>query len=154
MKKSSTNLMNLLSEYLEIVFCVSLLVGLSHACKLISCEWRGYNFFCEKYSTTCLPSDTKNLRTLDIPHIKFIVSQAQIPDVCSIGINLVSKHILKVTLSFTSVYRVMDLDEVLDEVGHFGRFQAINYVLVGIPILLSSVYALSYIFTAGELEYR
>ncbi|PSN36798.1 hypothetical protein C0J52_19390 [Blattella germanica] len=49
---------------------------------------------------------------------------------------------------------IMDLDEVLDEVGHFGKFQAINYLLIGIPILLSAIYALCYVFTAGDLEYR
>ncbi|KAJ9596866.1 hypothetical protein L9F63_012122 [Diploptera punctata] len=48
----------------------------------------------------------------------------------------------------------MELDEVLDKVGHFGKFQVINYTLIGITILLSSVYSLSYIFTAGDLEYR
>ncbi|XP_069682753.1 organic cation transporter protein-like isoform X2 [Periplaneta americana] len=48
----------------------------------------------------------------------------------------------------------LDLDKILDEVGHFGRFQAINYLLVGFPILLSAMFALSYIFTAGDLDYR
>ncbi|XP_021942807.1 organic cation transporter protein-like isoform X1 [Zootermopsis nevadensis] len=48
----------------------------------------------------------------------------------------------------------MDLDEILDEVGHFGKFQAVNYALVGFPILLSAAFALSYVFTAGDLEYR
>jgi hypothetical protein len=48
----------------------------------------------------------------------------------------------------------MDLDNILDEVGHFGKFQAINYVLVGFPILLSAAVTLSYVFTAGTLEYR
>jgi hypothetical protein len=48
----------------------------------------------------------------------------------------------------------MDLDEILDEVGHFGKFQAINYLLVGFAILLSAAFTLSYVFTAGDLEYR
>ncbi|PNF42889.1 hypothetical protein B7P43_G12899 [Cryptotermes secundus] len=48
----------------------------------------------------------------------------------------------------------MDLDEILDEVGHFGKFQAINYLLVGFAILLSAAFSLSYVFTAGDLEYR
>lgn len=48
----------------------------------------------------------------------------------------------------------MDLDEILDEVGHFGKFQAISYLLVGFAILLSAAFSLSYVFTAGDLEYR
>jgi hypothetical protein len=47
----------------------------------------------------------------------------------------------------------MGLDEILDKVGHFGKFQAINFVLVGFHILLSAAFALSYVFTA-DLEYR
>jgi hypothetical protein len=48
----------------------------------------------------------------------------------------------------------MDLDEILEEVGHFGKFQATNYFLIGFPILLSAAFSLSYVFTAGDLEYR
>jgi hypothetical protein len=48
----------------------------------------------------------------------------------------------------------MDLDDILDEVGHFGKFQAINYMLVGFPVLLSAAFSLSYVFTAGDLQYR
>ena len=48
----------------------------------------------------------------------------------------------------------MDLDDILDEVGHFGKFQAINYILIEFPILLSAAFSLTYVFTAGDLEYR
>jgi hypothetical protein len=48
----------------------------------------------------------------------------------------------------------MDLDDILDEVGQFGKFQAINYILIGFPILLSAAFSLTYVFTAGDLEYR
>ena len=50
--------------------------------------------------------------------------------------------------------KTMDLDDILDEVGQFGKFQAINYILIGFPILLSAAFSLTYVFTAGDLEYR
>ena len=50
--------------------------------------------------------------------------------------------------------KTMDLDDILDEVGHFGKFQAINYILIEFPILLSAAFSLTYVFTAGDLEYR
>lgn len=47
-----------------------------------------------------------------------------------------------------------DLDRILVELGQFGKFQIINYILLCIPVALSAIYALSYVFTAGDLEYR
>lgn len=47
-----------------------------------------------------------------------------------------------------------DLDRILVELGQFGKFQIINYFLLCIPVALSAIYALSYVFTAGDLEYR
>ncbi|XP_069690607.1 solute carrier family 22 member 4-like isoform X2 [Periplaneta americana] len=48
----------------------------------------------------------------------------------------------------------MDLDEILDELGHFGKFQLISFLLISFPIIFSATFALSYIFTAGDLNYR
>lgn len=48
----------------------------------------------------------------------------------------------------------MDLDEVLDEVKHFGKFQATNYLLLSVAILFAAMFEASFIFTAGDLEYR
>lgn len=46
------------------------------------------------------------------------------------------------------------LDYVIQEIGEFGRFQIINYILIFIPIALSTTWLLSFIFTAATLEYR
>jgi hypothetical protein len=48
----------------------------------------------------------------------------------------------------------MDLDEVLDELKHFGKFQAINYLLLSVAILFAAMFEASFIFTAGDLDYR
>ncbi|XP_023709170.1 organic cation transporter protein isoform X4 [Cryptotermes secundus] len=48
----------------------------------------------------------------------------------------------------------MDLDEILDELGHFGKFQSISFLVISFPIIFSAIFALSYIFTAGGLNYR
>ncbi|XP_021942801.1 organic cation transporter protein-like isoform X1 [Zootermopsis nevadensis] len=48
----------------------------------------------------------------------------------------------------------MDLDEVLDEVKHFGKFQATNYLLLSVAILFAAMFEASFIFTAGDLDYR
>ncbi|KDR22929.1 Organic cation transporter protein, partial [Zootermopsis nevadensis] len=50
--------------------------------------------------------------------------------------------------------RSMDLDEVLDEVKHFGKFQATNYLLLSVAILFAAMFEASFIFTAGDLDYR
>lgn len=46
------------------------------------------------------------------------------------------------------------LDSILKELGQFGKFQTINYLLIAIPLTLSAAYTLSYVFTAGDLDYR
>ncbi|XP_069690613.1 organic cation transporter protein-like [Periplaneta americana] len=48
----------------------------------------------------------------------------------------------------------MDLDEVLDELKHFGKFQATNYLLLSVAILFAAMFEASFIFTAGDLDYR
>lgn len=48
----------------------------------------------------------------------------------------------------------LDLDSVLRELGQFGKFQLINYLFICLPILFSAIFTLSYVFTAGQVEYR
>ncbi|XP_052891995.1 organic cation transporter protein-like [Anopheles moucheti] len=48
----------------------------------------------------------------------------------------------------------VDLDEVLHEIGQFGLFQIKQYGLMVLPIMFNALFTLSYIFTAGNLEYR
>lgn len=47
-----------------------------------------------------------------------------------------------------------DLEAILSDLGAFGKFQIFIYSLTILPILLISCLGLSYIFTAGQLEYR
>lgn len=47
-----------------------------------------------------------------------------------------------------------DLDSVLEELGEFGKFQIINYIFISIPIFLFAGFSLSYVFAAGQLNYR
>lgn len=48
----------------------------------------------------------------------------------------------------------LDLDSILNELGQFGLFQWINFMLIGIPIAFTGLFTLSYVFTAADLEYR
>lgn len=47
-----------------------------------------------------------------------------------------------------------DFDPVLIEIGEFGRYQIIFYVLLCIPIAIYAGITLTYVFTAGNLQYR
>ncbi|KAG4079938.1 hypothetical protein HA402_006250 [Bradysia odoriphaga] len=48
----------------------------------------------------------------------------------------------------------LNVDNVLSELGNVGKFQLINFVLIGIAILLSSIVSLTFVFAAGEVNYR
>ncbi|XP_044750714.1 organic cation transporter protein [Coccinella septempunctata] len=48
----------------------------------------------------------------------------------------------------------MDLDDMLEEIGEFGRFQITIYGLVCLPVLFAAANSLSYVFTAGVPNYR
>lgn len=48
----------------------------------------------------------------------------------------------------------IDLEPVIKEIGQFGKFQLLNYILISIPILFIGIYSLSYIFTTEDLNYR
>lgn len=47
-----------------------------------------------------------------------------------------------------------NLDTILTEVGAFGLFQVVTYLLICIPSALSASYQVSYMFSANTLEYR
>ncbi|KAJ9576876.1 hypothetical protein L9F63_006547, partial [Diploptera punctata] len=53
-----------------------------------------------------------------------------------------------------SLLTTMDLDEILDELQHFGKFQTTNYLLLSMAILFAALFEASFIFTAGNLDYR
>lgn len=48
----------------------------------------------------------------------------------------------------------IDLENVISELGAFGKFQQIIYILTFLPIILDSCLCLSYVFTTSQLEYR
>lgn len=48
----------------------------------------------------------------------------------------------------------INLDDILTEIGEFGKFQKLISAILFIPICLAPIFTLSYIFTASQLEYR
>ncbi|KAH8418564.1 hypothetical protein KR222_002216, partial [Zaprionus bogoriensis] len=48
----------------------------------------------------------------------------------------------------------MDFDEILSQIGEFGRYQRVNYLLICLPVLFAAANSLSYVFTAGIPKYR
>ncbi|SPP75659.1 organic cation transporter protein [Drosophila guanche] len=49
---------------------------------------------------------------------------------------------------------VLDFDEILTQIGEFGRYQRRNYLLICLPVLFAAANSLSYVFTAGTPTYR
>ncbi|CAG9822517.1 unnamed protein product [Phaedon cochleariae] len=50
--------------------------------------------------------------------------------------------------------RILDFDDMLEELGELGRFQIFTYILVCFPVLFAASNSLSYVFTAGIPNYR
>ncbi|XP_053669925.1 solute carrier family 22 member 4-like [Anopheles nili] len=48
----------------------------------------------------------------------------------------------------------LDLDDLLAEVGHFGRFQLWQCALLLLPVVFTAFSNLCYVFTAGDVHYR
>lgn len=48
----------------------------------------------------------------------------------------------------------VDLDNILVELGQFGKYQVINYGFILIPIIFSSIYNGQYVFNAASVSYR
>jgi len=48
----------------------------------------------------------------------------------------------------------MDLDKLMDEVGHFGKFQGLCYFLLSFSIFYAAIAGLSYAFTTARVNYR
>lgn len=48
----------------------------------------------------------------------------------------------------------LDLDAIIKEIGQFGKYQLMNYILISIPIFFIGICSLSYIFTTEDLNYR
>lgn len=47
-----------------------------------------------------------------------------------------------------------EIEEILKDIGPFGRYQLYNYIMIAIPICMSAAFTLAYVFTAGDLNYR
>lgn len=50
--------------------------------------------------------------------------------------------------------RMLDFDDMLEELGELGKFQIYIYILVCLPVLFGAANSLSYVFTAGVPDYR
>lgn len=50
--------------------------------------------------------------------------------------------------------RQIIVDDILVALGEFGRFQVLQYCLFAVMVVLTTAAYLSYIFTAGQLDYR
>lgn len=50
--------------------------------------------------------------------------------------------------------QLKNIDVILDSLENFGKFQITNYGIVAFSVLLSGVFTMTYVFTAGNLEYR
>lgn len=48
----------------------------------------------------------------------------------------------------------MDFDDVLEEIGEFGKYQITNYLLICFPVIFAAANSLAYVFTAGIPNYR
>ncbi|KAH8384562.1 hypothetical protein KR093_001027, partial [Drosophila rubida] len=60
----------------------------------------------------------------------------------------------KSSLRMSASVSAMDFDEILKEIGEFGRYQRVNYLLICLPVLFAAANSLSYVFTAGTPKYR
>lgn len=47
-----------------------------------------------------------------------------------------------------------DLDYVLNDVGEFGKYQIVHFILMILPIVLSATYAVEFIVTSSTDDYR
>lgn len=47
-----------------------------------------------------------------------------------------------------------NLDVILTEVGGFGPYQIINFILICIPTALSATYVVNFMIAANTLDYR
>lgn len=48
----------------------------------------------------------------------------------------------------------MDFDLILEEIGEFGKFQLLNYLLICLPVFYGAANSLSYVFTSRSPSYR
>lgn len=47
-----------------------------------------------------------------------------------------------------------NIDVIFTEVGAFGLFQIVTYLLISIPNIISATYVVNYIISANTLDYR
>uniref|UniRef100_A0A1B0DJC6 Major facilitator superfamily (MFS) profile domain-containing protein n=1 Tax=Phlebotomus papatasi TaxID=29031 RepID=A0A1B0DJC6_PHLPP len=50
--------------------------------------------------------------------------------------------------------REFDLDLLIQQIGPFGKYQLLNFLLICIVVTITVMYTLTFIFTAGDLKYR
>lgn len=48
-----------------------------------------------------------------------------------------------------------EMDTILDDIGgSFGRFQLLNYILYSVPLFISGLVGIAYVFTTLTLDFR
>lgn len=47
-----------------------------------------------------------------------------------------------------------NLDGILTEVGEFGLFQVVSYMLITLPCALTATFVINYMISANTLKYR
>lgn len=54
-----------------------------------------------------------------------------------------------------TLHKEDDLEFILKDIGGtFGKFQMLNYILLAVPIFLSDVFVMDYVFSTLDLDYR
>lgn len=54
----------------------------------------------------------------------------------------------------TAKKRDVIMEGIMVELGELGRFQIVQYVILSVIVLFTSAAYFSYVFTAGQLDYR
>lgn len=45
-------------------------------------------------------------------------------------------------------------DQIMEGLGHLGRFHVVNYILLALPVLSAATYSITYVFLAADVNYR
>lgn len=48
----------------------------------------------------------------------------------------------------------VDVDVIFTEIGEFGKFQIVYFILICLPIALSIAFMYNFIFTSAGMDYR
>lgn len=69
-------------------------------------------------------------------------------------INILVTDLSKLKSITPNMNRRVDFERVLQEVGEFGLYQKVNYILLCLPVIFAAANSLTYVFTAASPTYR